>query len=151
KLYVLFYAADLDLEVHVAAADGPVWKDDSFTLSVFGENGKKHVVTVSVKGIVADGVCPADAASLGDSRCDLSWSTGARAAADVDGTINKLGDFDEEWNIQAAIPLNGFVGRAPKAGDEISIALTRCEISYDGPRSCGAWGTAAAPARLILD
>jgi len=150
-LYLLFYAGDLDLQIHATRRDGPVWKDDSFTLAFFGPDEKARLITVSATGVVADGICPRTATSLGDVACDLRWTSGIRAAADWDGTINKLGDFDEEWNIQAAIPLRALSSAPLAAGASIEFALTRCEIAYDGRRACGAWGSRAKPAELVLD
>ncbi len=150
-LYVLFYAGDLDLQIRTTRRDGPVWKDDSFTLSFFEPGEKKRMISISATGVVADGVCPLEAETLGDAGCDLAWTSGVRAAADWDGTINKLGDFDEEWNVQAAIPLRAIAPTSLAAGARIPVALTRCEIAYDGRRACGAWGSTAKPAELVLD
>ena len=70
-------------------------------------------------------------------------------ASDLDGTLNKLGDFDEEWNIQLAIPLRSLEASA-SAGTRLEFALNRCEIAFDGQRSCGAWGSNESPAELVL-
>lgn len=150
-LYLLFYAGDLDLQIHTTRRDGPVWKDDSFTLAFVEPDGNKRMLAVSATGVVADGICPRDAESLGDPGCDLGWTSGARTAADWDGTINKLGDFDEEWNIQAAIPLRAASASPLAAGSHVPIVLTRCEIAYDGRRACGFWGSSTKPAELVLD
>ena len=150
-LYLLFYAGDLDLQIRATRHDGPVWKDDSFTIASFEPGEKARMITVSATGVVADGICPRGAAALDDARCDLRWTSGTRTAADWDGTINKLGDFDEEWNVQAAIPLRSLTSAELAPGARIELSLERCEIAYDGRRACGAWGTAAKPAELVLD
>ena len=149
-LYVRFYAGDLDLQVHNRKPDGPTWNDDSFTLVVYLTGGSTRRITVSATGVIADGRCPRDSASLADPRCDLHWQSHARIGFDYDGTLNQLGDHDEEWNIELALPLRSLGVTKPR-GAHISVALRRCEIAYDGARACGEWGSERAPKALILD
>lgn len=149
QLYVAFYAGDLDLEVHEKNHDGALWKDDSVTLSFFVEPGKKRLISASPTGVLADAICPRDAKNWADPRCDRHWESHARVGVDLDGTLNKLGDFDEEWNIQLAIPLRSLEASA-SAGTRLEFALNRCEIAFDGQRSCGAWGSNESPAVLVL-
>jgi hypothetical protein len=150
QLYVAFYAGDLDLEVHEKAHDGPLWKDDSVTLSFFSSDGKKRMISVSPTGVLADAICPADAKNWGDTRCDLHWESHARIGVDFDGTLNKLGDFDEEWNIQFAIPLRS-LGVPASAGTRLAFTVDRCDIAFDGQRACGEWGSSEAPGELLLE
>jgi len=58
---------------------------------------------------------------------------GARVAADVDETLDDASDDDEEWVIEAAIPL-----AAIPAGTT-TIHAARCDTPKDGRRRCGAW------------
>ncbi|HEX4448248.1 MAG TPA: carbohydrate-binding family 9-like protein [Polyangiaceae bacterium] len=138
-LYVFFYAGDLDLQAHTTKHDGPVWNDDSVAFAFEAADGKKHVIQVSVTGVIADGVCPGDATGLADPRCDLRWESGARAAIDFDGKLNSIDDRDEEWAVEAAIPLAP-LGLVATEGARIPFAVSRCEVAHDGPRACGAWG-----------
>lgn len=149
-LYVRFYAGDLDLQVYNRKPDGPTWNDDSFTLTFYLSDQSARLITVSATGIMADGRCPADASSLADPRCDLHWQSRARIGFDYDGTLNQLGDHDEEWNIELAIPLRS-LGVTKPHGAHIAVALRRCEIAYDGARACGQWGSERAPKKLMLD
>jgi hypothetical protein len=149
QLYLAFYAGDLDLEMREKKHDGAVWKDDSLTVAFFVEDAKKRVLTISPLGVLADGVCPDDAETLGDPRCDLHWESHARSGVDYDGTVNKLGDFDEEWNIQLAIPLSSLAAKA-EAGTKLAFTIRRCDIAFDGQRACGLWGDAEHPAQLVL-
>ncbi len=152
QLYVAFYAGDLDLEVHEKAHDGLLWKDDSVTLSFFSSDGKKRMISVSPTGVLADAICPTDAKNWGDPRCDLHWESHARIGVDYDGTLNKLGDFDEEWNIQFAIPLRSLDVPVPASpGARLAFTLNRCDIAFDGQRACGAWGSNETPAELVLE
>jgi hypothetical protein len=152
QLYVRFYSGDLDLQVRATTHDGPVWKDDSVMLTFFSSDQKKRVIQISPTGVVADGICPNDAADLGDSRCDLGWESGTRVAADYDGTINKLGDFDEEWSVEASVPLKSIAASNAGPGTRIPFAVTHCELAYNGPRGeCGSWGTFGDPGTLVLE
>jgi hypothetical protein len=157
NLYAFFYAGDLDLQVRATKHDGKVWADDAVTFAFSpGPNSdagraSRYVVAVNPTGVLADGVCPADAIDLGDPRCDLRWESGARVGTDYDGTINKLGDFDEEWAVEMALPLKA-IGIDPHAAPPIHVPMTirRCEMAHDGPRACGLWGTPGRPADLVL-
>ena len=151
NLYVAFYAGDLDLQARATRRDGPTWKDDSVTLAFYGGDGNAVVITISATGVVADGRCPADARDLGDARCHLAWNGHARVAADYDGTVNRLGDFDEEWNVQAAIPLSEISTATESDEHRIQFSLRRCEMAHDGQRACGSWGDARHPRGLILE
>jgi hypothetical protein len=151
QLYLFFYAGDLDLQLHTEKHDGPVWKDDSVALTFFSANGTKRVIQISPKGAVADGVCPDDASDLGDPRCDPKWESGVRVGGDYDGTINKVGDFDEEWAVEAAVPLASLSLGNAGVGTRIRVRVSRCEVAQDGVRACGSWGDARNGGTLVLD
>jgi hypothetical protein len=137
-LYVFFYAGDLDLQARATRHDGAIWKDDSVELAFGDASGARYVVGVSVTGVVTDGTCPGDALDLSDPRCDLRWESGARAATDYDGKLNDISDRDEEWAVEASLPLAP-LGIAVAEGASIPVRVRRCEIAHDGPRACGAW------------
>ena len=69
---------------------------------------------------------------------------------DYDGTINAVGDFDEEWSVEVAVPLAAIGVRSPYAGARVACSLIRCEIAYDGKRACGLWGRVPGPGLLVL-
>lgn len=150
ELYVRVYAGDLDLEVHTQRHDGPVWNDDSVALA-FGPFGpgepRLRVIQITPTGVVADGLCPDDATGLDDARCDLTWESHVRVATDTDGTLNQTGDFDEEWNVEAAIPLAAIAPGAG-AGARIPLTMSRCDVTANGHRACGSWGR---PGVIVLN
>jgi hypothetical protein len=127
----------------------PAQIDDRFQF--FSPDAKKRVIAVSPTGIIADGICPVEADNLGDARCDLRWESHARVGADYDGTLNKIGDFDEEWTVQLALPLESILVTRAGAGTRIPFTVERCEIAYDGRRACGLWGSSRDPAELVLE
>jgi hypothetical protein len=145
KLYFLLYAGDLDLEGSVTEADGPVSKDDSFRMEIGGPDGTR-VIEVSVLGTVADSMC-----SGGGAQCDAAWQSHAAVAVDRDGTLNRLGDNDEEWVVEMAVPFASLALPNPRAGTRIPFAVHRCDVRRDGPHACGSWGTGPQRGELILD
>jgi hypothetical protein len=57
----------------------------------------------------------------------------ARAAVELDGTLDKPDDYDEEWVLEVAVPLAS-VGAAP-----LTLSAHRCDTPKRGPRRCGQW------------
>jgi len=58
---------------------------------------------------------------------------GARAAADVDETLDDPSDEDEEWVVEVVIPI------AAIPPDTTTIHAARCDTPKDGKRRCGSW------------
>jgi hypothetical protein len=58
---------------------------------------------------------------------------GARAAVDVDGTLDKHDDYDEEWVLEVAVPIAS-VGAAP-----VAVDARRCDTPKHGTERCGQW------------
>jgi hypothetical protein len=146
SLYLLLYAGDLDLEGRVKKRDAALEADDSFRLE-FGSGDEVRVISVSVLGTLTDSLC---ARSASGRRCDPSWDSGARLVVDRDGSLNKIGDNDEEWVVEMSIPLAKLGLKKPAAGARIPFSIRRCEIGHDGPHACGSWG-ATPPGELVLD
>jgi len=146
-LYLMLYAGDLDLEGKVKASDGPVEDDDAFHLE-FGAGREVRVVSVSVLGTVADALCTTTAA--GRRSCDARWRSHARVAVDRDGTLNKIGDNDEEWVVEMAIPLGALGIAHAGPGTRLPFSVRRCEVGHGRNPSCGSWGSRPA-GELVLD
>jgi hypothetical protein len=147
NLYFMLYAGDLDLEGKVTQPDVPLDGDDSFRLE-FGAGKQVRVVAVSVRGAVYDAICePRDGAPA----CDTAWQSGAKVAVDADGTLNKIGDNDEEWVVELAIPFSALGISAPGPGTRIPFAVRRCEVGHDGVHACGSWGAGHPGGELLLD
>ena len=58
---------------------------------------------------------------------------GARAAVEVEETLDDPRDEDEEWVVEAAIPLAAL----PDGGG--ALHARRCDTPKDGIERCGAW------------
>lgn len=136
QLYLMLYAGDLDLEGTVGEHDGALDHDDAFHLE-FGRGDEVRDIAVSVLGTVTDALCRPSAAGRA---CDRSWESHARVAVDRDGTLNKIGDNDEEWVVEMAVPLEALGLADAHAGTRIPFAVQRCEIGHGTSRGCGGWG-----------
>lgn len=67
---------------------------------------------------------------------------GIVAASDVDGTVDHAGDYDEEWLIEAAVPLAAIA--SPEG--VVTLAASRCDVTTDGVLRCGAMAATLATA-----
>jgi hypothetical protein len=138
NLYVTLYAADDDLRARVTAHDGPVWIDDAFSLHLTpaAPGSPTYLFDISPAGVTMD-------ARRGlDGKQDVSWESGLRVAVDRDGTLNDPSDEDEEWVIEAAIPLRA-LGVTPAAGARLLVDISRCDTPRGTTaRRCAAFGSA---------
>lgn len=145
KLYLMLYAGDLDLQGQVRDGDGPVENDDAFHLEL-GAGAEVRTVSVSVLGTVADALCTRAATGRA---CDPRWQSHAVVAVDRDGTLNKVGDNDEEWVVEMALPFAalGITNAGP--GTRLAFSVRRCEVGQAGRHACGSWGV-EPPGELLL-
>ena len=67
-----------------------------------------------------------------------------RAAVDRDGTLDNPQDNDEEWVVEAAIPIDE-LGPPP-----VQFAAERCDTMASGARRCGSWRGAFDPALIPI-
>jgi hypothetical protein len=141
QLFVGLYAADDDVRAPVLERDGPVWLHDSFQLRLRTGN-ETFQIDVSARGTLTD------ARGVDGGPLDFAWSSDARVAADVDGTIDDGSDRDEEWVIEIAIPLSSFHLRG-RTGEHLEFSVRRCSDFREGGRGCGAWGRESSP--IVLD
>jgi hypothetical protein len=149
-LYLLLYAGDLDLEGNVTSRDGPVLRDDAFHIEL-GREGHVYTLDVSVLGTVADSDCAgAVGETSGERLCDDRWDSHAVVAVDRDGTLNQVGDNDEEWVVEMAIPFAS-LGKAYHEGDRIPFAIRRCEVGKGGRGACGGFGTGKVRGEIVLE
>ncbi len=115
-LYLGLYAADQDIE-----------PSDAFHLSIRdpGDAAVSYALDISATGAVTG------------TRAQQPWKSGLELAIDRDGTPGDARDEDEEWVVEAALPL-----AAIGAGSANAIALTvsRCDTPKGGARACGSWG-----------
>jgi hypothetical protein len=73
---------------------------------------------------------------------DLSWSSHARHAVHVDGTLNDSRDVDRGWTVELAIPfasLTGMPRPRPQRGDRWKFNLYRLRQGPGQPGEGQAW------------
>jgi hypothetical protein len=126
NLYVAFLAED-------ANVGSPFVKDDeklytSKVVEVFlnpsGDGSRYDEIEVAPTNALFD------ASFTGGPRqgMDLSWSSRARHAVHVDGTLNDPSDVDRGWTVEIAIPfasLTGMPRQRPQRGDRWKFNLYR--------------------------
>jgi hypothetical protein len=145
-LYLSLYAADEDIETRTDEPDGPVWLDDAFRI-VFSQADVEYAIDVSPKAVIADSI------RRNGGAWDFSWSSGAHASKEIDGTINNPNNMDEEWAIEMAIPFES-LGMKGERGETIGMSLSRCDIPKGAPRVCAGWGVGSADhprGRIVLE
>jgi hypothetical protein len=142
-LYLALYAADEDVRTRTDQPDGPLWLDDSFRLT-FSRGDVEYAIEVSPKGVITDAVRRSGATF------DYSWSSGAHVSPELDGTMNKSDDMDEEWVIEMALPFES-LGLKGERGETIGFAVRRCDTPKGGSRVCGSWGEGDARGRIVLE
>lgn len=147
-LYVLFYAGDLDIQAKQKKRRSDLSKDDHLHIEVFSET-YDYVIDISPLKTISDKRCKRRAGDAGSDPCE-PWDSQLTVGVDMDGTPNKLGEWDEEWVLEMSIPLRA-LGIEDNPGSRISLGLRRCEINNVGLQQCGTWGTAAKHATLILE
>ena len=153
KLYLWLYAADLNLQGKVRGADAELSGDDAFQGQI-GNGGRFYTFEVNVLGTLTDAICKSRRRTPHDAMgktCDRSWQSGADVDADLDGTLNQLGDKDEEWVVELTIPLDKIGRKNVKPGTRLRFSVSRCEVAYDGVRACGSWGSGEQVGDLLLD
>jgi hypothetical protein len=133
-LYVGLYAADEDLRAKSSEHDVPVEGDDVFHV-VFSDGKLDRVMDLNPLGTLTDGTRPSGTNDL----LDRSWESGAHVSHEIDGTPNVLGDHDEEWVIEMAIPFES-LGLRGETGERIGVALRRCDTIKNGVTVCGTFG-----------
>jgi hypothetical protein len=131
-LYLALYASDEDIETHNEQPDGPNGLDDAFRV-VFSQPGVEYAIEVTPKAVITDSV------RRGEGEWDLTWSSGAHASNELDGTINDPRNLDEEWAIEMAIPFES-LGMKGDPGENIGMSLHRCDKPRRSQRVCAGWG-----------
>lgn len=146
SLYFGLYAADEDIHATITAHDGPVWIDDAFSLRLTPDTpgAPTYQIDVSAAGVFTD------VRRVPGGKDDPSWESGLTLGVDKDGTLNDPSNDDEEWVIEARLPLRS-LGVDPRPGTRLLVDISRCDTpKRDKTKRCGAWGTRERPKVLEL-
>ncbi len=132
-LYMALYASDEDIESRVDRNDAPVGPDDDAFHVVFSRGETEYGFDVSPNGLITDAI------RHGTGAWDSSWSAGVHASREMDGTLNDPKNFDEEWEIELAIPLASLDLRGER-GENLGLSIHRCDTPKRRRRVCSGWG-----------
>jgi hypothetical protein len=116
-----------DLYMAVLASDEDIRSTD-FLHIVLTRGGVDYVIDVFTTGTVKTSV------------------DGVRAVVDADGIIDDPKGFDEEWNIEMAIPFKA-LGTKGERGTTLALSMHRC----DTPKTSGVEVCASVRANLVLE
>ena len=120
NLYVGLYAADQEMKS----------KSDAFQLAFIDpRDGSTLLLSIGVDKVVKE-----KRMVNGQSQ---AWSSGIKFGIDADGTLDDPSDEDEEWIIEAAIPLASL---GLEHGREIRASFARCDTPKGSEERCGSWG-----------
>ena len=119
--------SDADLYMAVLASDEDIRSSD-FLHMVITRGGVDYPIDVYASGVVKTSLA------------------GVRTAVDPDGLIDNPKGFDEEWNIEMAIPFAS-LGAKAEHGTTLGLTLHRC----DTPKTSGVEVCASLRATLVLE
>ena len=150
-LYVAFLSEDTNVASPFVNDDDKLYTSNvvEIFLNPSGDSSRYDEIEVAPTNALFD------ASFSGGPRkgMDLSWSSHARHAVRVDGTLNAPGDVDRGWTVELAIPWTGLAqlarpdGRSlpPKDGDVWRMDFTRFNQYKEAPPSEAPGGWAWSP------
>ncbi len=80
----------------------------------------------------------------------MAGKAAPKVAVDRDGTLNKLGDNDEEWVVEMAVPFAALGVSNPEAGLRLPFSIRRCEVARAGKRACVQLGRGRGTRPLLV-
>jgi hypothetical protein len=113
------------LYMAVLASDEDIESDDAIHIAFSGDT--QYAIDVSPKALVTGSI------------------RGVHASSEIDGTIDKPNNFDEEWSLELAIPFES-LGMRGERGENIGMSLSRCDTPKDGSRVCASFRS-----RIVLE
>jgi hypothetical protein len=122
-LYVAFQCEDANVATPFTRDDQPLYTSNVVEIFLNPSRDLAHYVEIEV----APSNALFDASFTGRREgMDLGWSSGARHAVGVDGTLNDSRDVDRGWTVELAIPFEKLPGAPrPRRGDQWRFNLYR--------------------------
>ena len=122
-LYVAFQCEDANVATPFTRDDQALYTSNVVEIFLNPSGDLAHYVEIEV----APSNALFDASFTGRrAGMDLAWSSGARHAVQVDGTLNDPQDVDRGWTVELAIPFAKLPGAPrPRRGDQWRFNLYR--------------------------
>ncbi len=146
-LYVAFRCQDEDVWTSLREDDGDLWTQEAVELYVDADgDGKTYVeLQVNPANALFDAYFPTYRSDLKEAR---RWSSRARHAVAVDGTLDNRDDRDRGWTVEIALPFDAVPSVPhvpPKPRDEWRINMFRMEAPRRGGQQAAAWSAPKVP------
>lgn len=128
SLYVAFDVEDPDVWGTLRERDDPIYTQEAVEvfLDANGDGKTYDEIEVSPNNTLFDAYFPARRMDM-----DLSWDSGVRSAAKVNGTLNDPSDRDQGWTVEMQIPIQRLAevpNVPPRSGDRWRFNLYRLEM-----------------------
>jgi len=122
-LYVAFQCEDANVATPFTRDDQPLYTSNvvEIFLNPSGDLARYVEIEVAPSNALFDASFTGRRAGM-----DLGWSSAARHAVQVDGTLNDSRDVDRGWTVELAIPFANLPGEPrPRRGDQWRFNLFR--------------------------
>lgn len=145
NLYFGFELEDKDVWSKLDKRDDKLWTQEAVEIMIDANGDKKSYVEFQVapNGAIFDTYLPEYRKyedSLDPKRKMYDWNSKIKAAAKVDGTINKRDDEDKGWTVEIALPLadvNGLATDGVKVPPELGATWKLNMFRMDSPEGKG--------------
>lgn len=122
------------LHIALYAADQDEKKGDAFLLAFLdARDGSTLLLSIGVDKVVREKKVV--------NGVEQPWTSGVQFGVDADGTLDDPSDEDEEWIVEASIPLASL--GATVATRELRASFARCDTPKGSAERCGSWGEGA--------
>lgn len=131
-LYVAFAVEDDDIRTPFTRHDEPLYRSEvvEIFIDAEGRGGAYDEIQLSPANVLFDARFTGRRKGM-----DLSWSSNARHAVKLDGTLNDASDVDRGWTAELAIPfssLSEVPHLPPRPGDRWRFNLYRLDHGEGG-------------------
>ncbi|HVK83784.1 MAG TPA: carbohydrate-binding family 9-like protein [Kofleriaceae bacterium] len=144
NLYLFATVTDTEVYSEFKNQDDPLWKGDCIEMFIDADGNKKGYIElqVSPNNVTFDSWFPGGRAAKGDEE----WDSGMVTAVAVRGTADTLGDTDNGWDVEVAIPWAAVKGRdaamgintPPRVGDRWRLNVVRVDRPKKGGKDAAA-------------
>ena len=113
NIYIAARLKDDDIYTRFTKNDQSLWEDDVFEVffAPVPDSPVQYEFEFAPSGAMLDSLIRSlEGSGIADG---MKWTSHAKFAVAIDGTLNNRSDVDKEWTIEAAIPWSDFSDYAP--------------------------------------